>query len=277
MVGAWPTHIDLNDRRSRDGPFQVIVDGVLQPVAGTTSPTLNGVPPPAKSDTPSVSSGGKCTGLVFRGALGGDRAVKANVPFPWMESLPRSRVAFAPQGASSSQGKVNTLDANGSVEASIKYPHSFLANVRSGSPFSTRWPGHKAHEDAGPEGGAGDAAVARGVGILDKPAWPGLWPGGSAQLDALREELIANGVGIYGDGYWNGSGMADSTKTEEFKATLDRIPSSGPSASFRAGYTAYFEISVGEKMEPLVRAGPWGFELDQCVAIGLATARFPIT
>lgn len=282
MVGVWPTHITLTDRpwRALDA-IQGIVNGTLQPIAESL-PNLNGESSPQGAGAGAGASAGEAeneggggddsgasraltastgstTGVVFRGKLGGDRAVRANLPFPWMG---HKDCVYSVEAISASfidpfwSRWVATEDCHGG-ESMLMYPHALLGRVRSGSPFGTLWPGHaKANSIvANPGAECSSAGVSSSGG------------GGSGSND---DE--------------DGHALADGEVDEDSWAKLERLPSSGPAPFFRAGYTAYFEITLGQPLQPLAPeeeeegapAGFFGEHVDQCVAIGLATKRFQL-
>lgn len=262
LVGVWPTHIDQHWRR--DDLLQAVVDGVLQPMPPSESSTEG-----ADEDAAPTSGGGDgnngaseldpaatappaglCTGVVFRGPIGGDRAVRANVPFPFLGTMLRSPSTkltdkdFA-RGCVVTTSRLSDPDV---YTSQWQFPDEFLARVKEDAPFATLWPGHAAGRGKHAEGlpataaatGDGDAGVS----------------GGAASAAA------ASGGG--------GGGMKRDLRRE-----LEQLPSSGPAPFFHAGYTAYFEITLGETVAPLERQehGVVGLE---CVAIGLANERFQL-
>lgn len=88
-----------------------------------------------------------CTTVVFQGALGGDRAVRADVPFPWMDD-PDGEQWRARQGWRTStfmSGRPSYIKSKRKV---LRYPHALVAHVLSESQFATLWPGHAERGDA---------------------------------------------------------------------------------------------------------------------------------
>lgn len=270
MVGAWPTHLDIE---SRGGEFlQAVVDGVPQalPTNVLPSPSANsGSAAPGSVNvsgsgsgsggSPAAAGTGLFTGVVFRGRLGGDRAVRANVPFPWMATMNR------PTGCGTFEPGENDFSFGCIVEASLSrheplvemhYPDSIIAHVKADAPFAWLWPGHavaKGREDGsrataaedcdGGGGGAAATTVGRGSGS-----------GGGT----------ASGLAAGSDG------------NEELRLEREWMPSSGQTACFHAGHTAYFEITLGETMAPLEQPQGAELEMEPCVAIGLVTDSFDL-
>ena len=280
MVGAWPSYID-DDFHTRPGErLQACVHDVLQPfsasldtAAETSSPMSGGSSDgdggsggssSSSSSSNSSSSNsnnncsdacfppreqrGLCSGVVFRGRLGDDRAVRANVPFPFMATMEvhRDGARFKPSEKDLTRGCV-LLSAQAVFHPTVRmyYPDEFLARVKADAPFSLLWPGHAATRgnDASrtPEGGVGG----RNGGSSG---------GGAAGADAAG--AAASGVNTL----------------DQLTLELERLPSSGPAPFFHAGYTAYFEITLETTAVPPLEREP-GPSLE-CVAIGLAYDRF---
>lgn len=275
MVGAWPTQLDLDGSGrhpwlTSNALLQPIIDGVPLPFplldARRTQPEANEsssisgekrVSSASGSSSSVGTSGQICSDVVFRGPLGGDRAVRANLPFPWMEELrlyditsdrkdqrpaseTKSATAGLPRG-------VHVLTTN-RVAMAMDYPHTFLAHVKHGAPFATLWPGHSAVKDVKVRlrsGGGKDVGVAASNG-----------PRGS-----VKEGDVP---------------VSSPGEEENIQVLVERLPSSGAAAFFYAGYTAYYEITLGEQLHQLVQNVPWELPRDQCVAIGLATQHFPL-
>lgn len=269
MVGAWPTHIDLD---LRGGEYlQALVDGVLQALPALPPPSANSVgAPPGIGGGGSGSGGGSgapglCTGVVFRGRIGGDRAVRANVPFPWMGTMQRhsSYTTFEPGEKEFSLGcvvKASLSQLHPAVR--MHYPCTFLARVKADAPFAWLWPGHagaKGREDVGGAPAEDDCGGVGGVG----------GGGGRAAAAATGDRGGGSSSGTAG-----GSGAGSDRDEELLRPERERVPSSGPTPFFHAGYTAYFEITLEKTLAPLEQ--PRGEELDmeQCVAIGLADDSF---
>ncbi|CAM9715861.1 unnamed protein product [Ascophyllum nodosum] len=304
MAGSWPTQLDL-DGTHRDQwvasnePLQSIIDGSLVPLPlddvqpaqaeaqETSSASCDEVVRDTREGTGSSTAPAQvCTGVVFRGALGGDRAVRSNLPFPWMRELQSADFKFvrkgqgkaAPPAATPSggasvsaaecaraeeiYGEVQLLNVNRDrvFSAAVDYPHTFLAHVKQGAPFATLWPGHSDRKDAPSSCGGvrdpGSSAVASNKG-------------GKCVEGRNRSRSWSREEGHEGD-------AEDEGIPIDFRADIERIPSSGPNPFFRAGFTAYYEITLGKPLEPLVRSNPRRSARDQCVAIGLATERFPL-
>lgn len=238
MVGAWPTHIDRHWRG--DELLQASVGGVLQPLQASTGGGGaaggggggSGADPKSAPQADTTLPVGLCTGVVFRGGLGGDRAVRANVPFPWAGC---GRTLSQPlPGTDMSRGSImkmalTTYDRR----INLHYPDVVLARVKAAAPFALLWPGH--------------AAAGKGEGGSDED----------------------DGGGNVGHG-----GLVD--ENEKVRLKVERLPSSGPAPFFHAGYTAYFEITLGETVAPLEQPRDADFHLEQCVAIGLAHDNFPL-
>lgn len=97
-----------------------------------------------------------CTTVVFCGELGGDRAVRADAPFPWMDD---------PDGEGWRHDTAALAKSPGAYfiktkRRCLRYPHAFVAHVLSRSPFATLWPGHRPPErrdDGGVDAGGGEA------------------------------------------------------------------------------------------------------------------------
>ena len=304
MAGSWPTQLDL-DGTHRDQwvasnePLQSIIDGSLVPLPlddvqpaqaeaqETSSASCDEVVRDTREGTGSSTAPAQvCTGVVFRGALGGDRAVRSNLPFPWMRELQSADFKFvrkgqgkaappaatpsggasvsAAEGARAEEiyGEVQLLNVNRDrvFSAAVDYPHTFLAHVKQGAPFATLWPGHSDRKDAPSSCGGvrdpGSSAVASNKG-------------GKCVEGRNRSRSWSREEGHEGD-------AEDEGIPIDFRADIERIPSSGPNPFFRAGFTAYYEITLGKPLEPLVRSNPRRSARDQCVAIGLATERFPL-
>lgn len=295
IVGAWPSHIDLSGRYwLDDGPIQAIVNGVRQPLARNPPPPLaaanfvggyggtggggsnahggsGGTNGTGGTDDSSGSAGtvgtkpeapapeatpvapapeGLCTGVVFRGSIGGDRAVKANLPFPWMLKARRPDMIYSPADTGCGQGRVCLQLPVGIHDSGMLYPDVFLSQVKSGGPFATLWPGHAPHGRS-----VTLPRPAADVGGVDSSC------GGGSNSSISR-----------GGGRHSGSIGDIGSLSEE----LESLPSSGPLPFFHVGHAAYYEITVGEAVEPLPGGARNGFQRPQCVAVGLATSAFPL-
>lgn len=79
-----------------------------------------------------------CTTVVFCGGLGGDRAVRADAPFPWMDDPDGEGWRHDTLGLAKSPGAYFIKTRR----RCLRYPHAFVAHVLSRSPFATLWPGH---------------------------------------------------------------------------------------------------------------------------------------
>eukprot|EP00752_Nemacystus_decipiens_P005229 g4745.t2 len=276
MVGAWPTYIDDIFRTRPDTLIQASIDGVIQPFSTPldmvveTSPMLGGGSggggggggggrssngDGCNDDGCSVSkkNTGLCSGVVFRGALGGGRAVRANVPFPFMGTMETHRdgARFKPSEKDLTHGCV-VLTAQTVYDATVRmhYPDEFLARVKADAPFSLLWPGHHAPDGKDPSSVAPPGSVGGSSG------GSGAGTDGAADLNPVERQV--------------------ERRLEELRLELERLPSSGPAPFFHAGYTAYFEITLGKTVPPLHRQE--GDEIrSECVAIGLANGRFPST
>lgn len=317
MVGVWPTHIDFIDGppllKAGAKALQCIVGGVPLP-AGTLptesreprAPERTSIPEcPSRAlvschDPASLSRGGLVTGVVFRGIIGKDRAVRADVPFPWMDSdgefaettvwrfLPNMQYdgevddddiettqRNTGNAAENQNGGCNSRNTNSSVDGRLvdtqrnllRYPDAFIAHVRSSSPFATLWPGHAKNGD------------------VIRPL-----VAGRSSTDGCAGSIVGNGVGgNIGSGTNNVGGAGVGGNTPGGNGDLGAfLPSSGPDPFFRTGLIAYFEITLGESMGPLNREGgggaggaeggdPAGGHYEQCVTIGLATDEFSLT
>lgn len=290
IVGAWPSHIDLSGRCwIDDGPIQAIVNGVRQALArnptqppppadflaayggagdssgstahggsggtggtggidgsgGTAGTRQAGDVPDATPFVP-VASEGLCTGVVFRGSIGGDRAVRANLPFPWMLKARRPDMSYTPAETGSGQGRVFLQLPVGIHDGGMLYPDVFLSQVKSGGPFATLWPGHAPPgknfpRTAADMGGSGSGGS-----------------GDSSSKSSREGGRYSGGIGDIGP----------------LRAELESLPSSGPAPFFHVGHAAYYEVTVGEAVEPLPGVPRSGFHPLQCVAVGLATSAF---
>ena len=277
MVGAWPTYIEEGFRTRPGDQVQASVDGVLQPFL--TPLELSGPPPGGDNasgggggSSSSSGSGGSnvdallrwkdnpglCSGVVFRGRLGGNRAVRANVPFPFLGTMEthRNGTRFKPSERDLTRGCV-VLTAQTVYEPTVRmhYPDEFLARVKVDAPFSLLWPGHAAakgkHASTAPAGGCGGSSG-----------------GGDVGYGAGATGAESSGVNTHKE-----IGLELERMHKEIRLELERLPSSGPAPFFHAGYTAYFEITLEKTVPPL----EWrGFHLE-CVAIGLANEFFPLT
>lgn len=253
MVGAWPSHVDLNDRDTKKNePIQPVIDGTPQHFTASSAGTPESSQEPPGDDggdsaipvdgAAAPNQQGLCSAVVFRGQLGGDRAVRANLPFPWMENLDEVTMVICP-GDELPQYCVVPNDSS-ILAFKLEYPTAFLSNVKYGAPFSTLWPGHT-------------PSRATDANINCPPRSP--------------EETNDDGNGgSDGDSGPDGENEHRSHRRSE----LERLPSSGPDPFFHAGYTAYFEITLGEPVEPLLQA--FAGNEDPCVAIGLALHGFPL-
>lgn len=267
MVGAWPTQLDLDGSGRK--PW-ITSNNLLQPIIGGVPlpfPLLDAQPtqPDANESSSTIGCGGGssspvmtplprqiCSEVVFRGPIGRDRAVRANLPFPWMDEFRLYDVASnrkdqrsKPEKRSATAGlhrKIPFLTRN-SIPMMIDYPHTFLAHVKHGAPFATLWPGHSAGKDV-------KVRLCSGYG-KDVGAGGGSMKEGDDPMTSQREE-------------------------ENIDVLVERLPSSGPTAFFYAGYTAYYEITLGGPLRQLAQNVEWGLPRDQCVAIGLATQHFPL-
>lgn len=166
MVGIWPTHLDLSDRSFlRTEGLQSIVDGVPLPIEELLSqPDEAGrggddgtLPPSApapvlfsarnrratgaasRHSTGLEKSGPLCTGVVFRGMLGGDRAVRADLPFPWMDDATTSWRTLR-----EFEGEVKGVWID-HPRLRLEYPEDVVSHVPSSAPFGMLWPGHVRH------------------------------------------------------------------------------------------------------------------------------------
>lgn len=194
-----------------------------------------------------------CNEVVYRGPLGEDRAVRANLPFPWMgelrpydiasdrkDQMPKLDMRSAAAGL---RREVRFLTAN-HIPMMIDYPHSFLARVKHGAPFATLWPGHSVGKDVKVRKGCSGKGKDDGVA--------------SGSVKEGHDPVLLQG------------------EEEDLDVLMERLPSSGPTAFFYAGYTAYYEITLGEPLHQLVRNVQWAHPRDQCVAIGLASQHFSL-
>ncbi|CAN0158030.1 unnamed protein product, partial [Scytosiphon promiscuus] len=267
MVGAWPTHIDRNWRA--DVLLQASIDGVLQPLPNTGHGDTAAAGAAAE---PSAHQGsnhkpGLCNGVVFRGRIGDDRAVRANLPFPWLGTVCQRSSFLTPTKAELSRGcmlSVRMLNPAVTGVKSVRYPDALLARVKAEAPFSWLWPGHAA---AG-EGRGGESALANGVSATAAAAT------GAGAAGAGAAGAASGGGGGRSRNYGNGGGSAEGDKDRLHE--VSRLPSSGSAPFFHAGYTAYFEITLGDPVAPLGQAQGAFFSADQCVAIGLANDSFPL-
>lgn len=288
IAGAWPSYIDLSGRCwLDDGPIQAIVNGVRQPLVrnppqplpaavfsdgyggtGGNESTANGgsggtggtgstdgsgrsggtagtrPAAPAPEAAPAARApGGLCTGVVFQGSIGGDRAIRANLPFPWVLKARRPNMSYIPAEEGSGQGRVFLQLPVGVHDRGMLYPDVFLSQVKFGGPFATLWPGHAPH----------GKSVA-----LPRPATD-MSGGGSGD---------SSGNSSKGGGRYSG-GIGDIGPLD---AELESLPSSGPSPFFHVGHAAYYEVTIGEAVEPFP-GGP-RIHPQECVAVGLATSGF---
>ncbi len=259
MVGAWPTHLDRHWQR--DELLQAMVDGVLQPMprSGPSArddddddaapPKLGGGGGASELDPKATAPpAGLCTGVVFRGPIGGDRAVRANVPFPFLGTM---MPGIKPTEKDFARGRVvMTSRQPDSVRlVQMQFPDEFLARVKEDAPFATLWPGHA------PDGGKhAEGLPAAAAAAAD---------GGDKGVSGRAASPAAS----------SGNGGDGGGKRRDLRLELDQLPSSGPAPFFHAGYTAYFEITLGETLAPLDERNHGGADLE-CVAIGLANERF---
>lgn len=288
MVGVWPSHVDLKQQRRLGAD----IVGVPQPPSGTepsTGSRTNSCGLSEKNtggngksravdpsndrvkDSASTPSSSKdlFTQVVFRGPLGLDRAVKANVPFPWSEDFRSFSISLRSCGGRTDSRKVVAHCHN--VKGEIRYPLAFLPHVKYGAPFATLWPGHAVNTREATSGqvsnGTGRSTIGKGRDNV-----------GNRIDDANSLASVTTGSDDEG-----GKDMrdADSNTHErdngrrDWMPKLNRLPSSGSKPFFYAGFTAYFEITLGEPSKPSVR-GAAGGSPAQCVAIGLANDKFPI-
>ena len=156
----------------------------------------------------------------------------------------RPDMSYIPADTGSGQGRVFLRLPVGVHDGGMLYPDVFLSQVKSGGPFATLWPGHTPHgksiappRPAADMGGSGGGAD-------------------SSSNSSKRGVRYSGGIGDIGP----------------LHAELESLPSSGPAPFFHVGHAAYYEVTIGEAVEPLP-GGP-RFQPPQCVAEGLATNDF---
>ncbi|CAN0511389.1 unnamed protein product, partial [Ectocarpus sp. 12 AP-2014] len=236
MVGAWPTHIDRHWRA--DELLQASIGGVLQPLQA--------------------------------GAAGGGVSGSGADP----ENAQR---ADTPLAAGLCDGVVfrGGLGGDRAVRANVPFPWAGCGRTRSQPP-------------CGADMSRGASLVKMELTTYDRPVYVHypdvvlarvkagapfalLWPGHAA---------AGGGEGEGGSGEDSRSGNVGHgglvDENEKVRLKIEQQPSSGPAPFFHAGYTAYFEITLGNTMAPLEQPRDEDFHLEQCVAIGLAHDNFPL-
>ena len=158
----------------------------------------------------------------------------------------RSDMSFIPTEAGSAQGRVFLQLPVGIHDGGMLYPDVFLSQVKSGGPFATLWPGHAPH---------------RRNAALQRPAeMGGGGSGGSSSYSSEGGGRHSGGIGDIGS----------------LGPELESLPSSGPAPFFHVGHAAYYEVSIGDALEPLPGRAPRGVHRPQCVAVGVSTSAFPL-
>lgn len=191
--------------------------------------------------------------------------MRANLPFPWVLKARRISMSYVRADTGSGQGRVLLQLPVGIHDEGMRYPDVFLSQIKSGGPFATLWPGHAPHGRSG---------------ALPHPAAD---MGGSSNGGGGSSGNSDRDVPVVGGGYCSnyssrvgGRHSGDIGDIGSLRAELEGLPSSGPAPFFHVGHAAYYEITVGEAVEPLPGGPHSGSHLPQCVAIGLATSAFPL-
>lgn len=333
MVGVWPTYIDFYDGPDQIGPDAVhcVINGVPIAVAARQNSGACEEKHAAGAVADAVANAAGdghskaypynkkaaleqrddvrrtlCTTVVFQGALGGSRSVRADVPFPWADMpIPCSDVPGSDKWRTPQGWRTNTFALPSRRPSYVKlsrselrYPHVFVAHVLSGSPFATLWPGHakRGSADAACRCARRAAAVSvagsRGGGRGNRGASTSIWESTAIweNTDIWKSDDDDEDIGDGHDDCWGdddkdrgGGGNGRCRKIRKGKKGRC-LPSSGPDPSFHVGMTAYFEITIGKATMPEVNNPAGGgmaplrgaHDSPQSIAIGLATRYFDL-